>query len=364
MEKEKEKKEAENEAKSALVTFSIVTCLFLLICGVIVFVIDPFFHYHKPVGPLKAVITKPEYQCVGSIRHLDYDALILGSSVAENYNNRWFDELFEVKSIKGIQKSAETVDLLYYLNEAKKNHTLRKVFYSLDLPALCADPDKTFPNPNMPDFLFDENLWNDGLYLLNKDVLLEDIPYMIAMSIIGNYDEGESYNWWQYKNFSKEGAVLQYRYTYLWEEQPKVSNKTYQPVVDANISSLVQAVRENPDTEFYFLYPPYSMMRWDEVARGGVMEEYFYALRQSMEQLLECENAKLYYFQNDEEIICNLDHYMDTVHFSKEINAYMVNEMAEGNYQLTKENYESELEKMGCLIEDILKNRRNEFIPK
>ena len=53
---------------------------------------DPFYHFHAPLPGMKAVVTQSEYQCIGTIRNFEYDSVLLGSSTAENYNNRWFDE--------------------------------------------------------------------------------------------------------------------------------------------------------------------------------------------------------------------------------------------------------------------------------
>ena len=55
----------------------------LLLTAVIgtVILFDPFYQYHKPLPGLKAVLTDKEYQCVGTLRNFDYDALIVGSSV-------------------------------------------------------------------------------------------------------------------------------------------------------------------------------------------------------------------------------------------------------------------------------------------
>ena len=68
--------------------------LLILIIGLVV-VFDPFYQYHKPLPGLKSVLTDKEYQCVGTLRNFDYDSLIVGSSVCENYNNNWFSEGFD-----------------------------------------------------------------------------------------------------------------------------------------------------------------------------------------------------------------------------------------------------------------------------
>ena len=56
-----------------LVIFILVVAFF--VAGV-VFLFDPFFHYHKPIRPLKAVLTQAEYQVIGTLRTFDYDSLI------------------------------------------------------------------------------------------------------------------------------------------------------------------------------------------------------------------------------------------------------------------------------------------------
>ena len=64
--------------------FFIRTCILLTALIGIVVLFDPFYHYHKPLPGLKAVLTDKEYQCVGTLRNFDYNALIVGSSVCEN----------------------------------------------------------------------------------------------------------------------------------------------------------------------------------------------------------------------------------------------------------------------------------------
>lgn len=65
--------------------------------------------------------------------------------------------------------------------------------------ALGGDPDIEFPDESMPLYLYDRNPFTDVNYVLNKDVIFEDIPYMLAETFLDDYDEGTSYNWAQYK---------------------------------------------------------------------------------------------------------------------------------------------------------------------
>ena len=158
----------------------------IILVGAVVFVFDPFYHYHKPWLGLKAVLTDKEYQCVGTLRHFDYDALLVGSSVMENNNNAWYDEAYGVTSIKAIRSYGATADLCYLMEEAYESHDIKYVFYNIDPSSLTSSPETTYESTGCPMYLYDHNPFNDLQYLFNKDVLFEKIPYEIANSYLGD----------------------------------------------------------------------------------------------------------------------------------------------------------------------------------
>lgn len=318
-----------------------VICL-LLVCGVVI-LIDPFYHYHKPVLGLKAVLTDKEYQCIGTLKNFDYDSVVVGSSVCENYNNRWFDEKFGVTTIKAIRSYGATADLTYFLNTAYENHDLKFVFYNIDPGALAGEPYLTFEETGCPMYLYDNNPVNDIQYLLNKDVLLEKIPYMISKSYIGNYDEGESYNWWQWKYFSEKDMIGMYI------RRPDIAepNKEdcYEKQCRANIELIENIVVAHPETEFVFFYPPYSILWWDNIYRDGDMDSYLYNMKLCTSELIKYDNVTFYSFIDNEEICADLNNYMDVLHFSADINHYIVDCIGMGN-EITGENIDVRFEKI------------------
>ncbi len=315
---------------------------------------DPFYHFHAPLPEMKAVVTQSEYQCIGTIRNFEYDSVLLGSSTAENYNNRWFDEAFGCTTVKAIKSSGTTADLKFYLDEAFGAHDIKNIFYSLDLFALDGDPETNFVNDSMPLYLYDKNPFNDVKYLFNKDVLFKDIPYLLAMNLSGGYDEGTSYNWWQYKTFSEEEARKHYEQKETVE--PMQSESLWKDRVDANIRILEEYVKGHPETAFYFFLPPYSELWWDSVYRSGQLEEYLYARQAAMEALTAYENAKVFDFQTDEAIVLNLDNYMDPVHFSADVNHLMAQEAAkeDSEYLVKKEEIAGRAERMRELVKIIV----------
>lgn len=331
-------------AQKFLKQFFTASVILLLACVLAVVVFDPFFQYHKPLKGLKAVLTDKEYQCVGSLKTFDYDSVIAGSSVSENYNNGWFDQGFGCKSIKAIRSYGATADLCYLLDIAFEHQDLKYVFYNLDPSALEADPETTYELTGCPMYLYDDNYVNDVRYWLNKGVLMEKIPYLIANSLMGDYDENNSYNWAQWKEFNSDMILgLYIRKPFVSEMKPR---DYYEDLLRKNLDLLTDRITAHPETEFYIFVPPYSMLWWDNIYREGDTEAYLYNMEQAMKTLLAYENVKMFYFQNDREIITDLENYMDILHFSPEINRYICDSLIAGKRQVNSENYAEEIRSM------------------
>ncbi len=337
-------------------SFFIRSIILLAAVIAVIVVFDPFYQYHKPLPGLKSVLTDKEYQCVGTLRNFDYNALIVGSSVCENYNNRWFDEGFSCQTIKAIRSYGATADLCFLLDIAYQNRDLKYVFYNIDPSSLSADTTTTYESTGCPMYLYDTSYLNDYSYVLNKTVLLEKIPYMLAFSMKSDYDEGNSYNWAQWKFFSAELAMGMYNR--LSSVKPMYEQTYYEDKLAGNLALLTNQVNSHPETTFKFFFPPYSMLWWDNIYRSGERDAYLYNEKQAIAALLAYDNVEIYYYQDEEDIITDLDNYMDMIHFSKEINELICNKMIAGEGRLTKENYEARLQNMYDLSERIV----NEYI--
>ena len=74
----------------------------LLLCAVAVLNawVDPFFHYRAPREGIAYDMQSDRYLNDGILKHLDYDAVILGSSVTQNFQTSQCDELFGCHSVK------------------------------------------------------------------------------------------------------------------------------------------------------------------------------------------------------------------------------------------------------------------------
>jgi hypothetical protein len=91
----------------------------ILLIGMIVFLLDPFYHYHKPWFGLKAVLNDKEYQCVGTLKNFDYDALIQGDVTAIT---KYFETVHSNIWIYTVTMEQEAT--LYYMNKEEFNEFL------------------------------------------------------------------------------------------------------------------------------------------------------------------------------------------------------------------------------------------------
>lgn len=341
-----------SRAQTFLIRFFAAVIILCLLAALTVFVFDPFYHYHKPWFGMKAVLNDKEYQCIGTLRNFDYDALIVGSSVVENNDNSWYDEAYDCHSIKAIRSYGATADLCYLMDAAFEDHQIKEVFYNIDPSSLSGEPVTTYESTGCPMYLYDRNPFNDIDYLLNKDVLLKEIPYEIVNSIHGDYDENLSYNWAKWKTFDKASALgLYFRPV---ETTPMLPENTYDSNLSANIKLLTTEIEAHPDTQFHFFFPAYSMLWWDGIYRTGERDAYIHCEKECVKALLSYDNVEIFCFQNVPEIVTNLDNYLDSIHFSPEINKWMLDQMKSGNYKLTTDNYEQVLDDMSSFTDKIV----------
>ena len=325
----------------------LITTEFLLVAAVI-WLADPFYQYHEPFGNMEAVLNDRDNQMPGTIRNFTYDSVLVGSSVAENFDSSYLDDCYKCKTLKVIKASGSMADLLYYLEMAHEYRELKQVFWCLDLFALDADTEVTLYRKDIPRYLHTPTILDDTEYLLNKEVLLMKLPYMIAAAKTGKNTGGQAYNWSEGKEFSAAKAMEAYQKP---EQQLGAQDFAAQKsVIAQNLEALITEIASHPESKYIFLIPPYSMMWWDCAQVNGLLEEEFYILEQLFPAILSYENVEVYYFQSEKEIVCNLDLYMDMVHYAPQVNQLMLEKMVSGENRVTADNWIDVITKMRDLV--------------
>lgn len=330
-------------------------CVFIIIelavVALVVCVFDPFYQYHEPFWGMKAVLNDRDNQMAGSVRNFSYDSVLMGSSVAENFDSSFLDENYNCKTLKLIKSSGSVADLLYYLNMAQREHELKNVFWCLDIPSINSSPLPTLYNDDIPRYLHTETVLDDAPYLFNKDILFMKIPLMLASAYQDINTGGNAYNWAEDKEFSAARALQAYdRPAHIMPEQEFSGDKED---IEQSVALIEEQIEMHPEIQYRFIIPPFSMLWWDCAYTNGTLEKNFYILEQTIPRLLAYDNVEVYFFQNEDNIICNLDNYMDMVHYSPAINQYMLEQVYEGREKVTEENWNEIISELRKLVRKI-----------
>ena len=332
----------------------------LIVVAGIVILFDPFYHYHDALFGMKHVLQDRDYQVAGTIDHFSYDAILLGTSTAENNDLGQFRQNFQCEPLKAIRAGGSNADFLTYLDRAYQGHSLQKVFYFIDYMALEGALKPTFDRMDT-DFITNANPLDDVKYLFNKDILFKNIPLQFVYSYALPYEEDNPYSWYQSKTFST--AAITGRYSPREEFLEETFHEdAYQNFI-TNVELISERIQAHPETEYYVIFSPISVLWWDDSYRLGEIRQKLRETQEFVKAMEAFENVKVYYFHNDRDLAENLDHYMDTVHFSYEVNREICDRVARDENRITAENCEMLTEDLYQMVEEFSRNGVRQYYP-
>ena len=321
----------------------------VMLIGVFVYLVDPFYHYHKPLFGMEPYLYNTVYQTPGVARNLEYDSVILGSSMTENFRTGWFDDELGWKTAKLSYSGARTDDLAAIMGQVfAENREVKNVFRDLNDYQLAEDYTTAFAK--RPEYLYDNNIFNDVQYLLNKDVILASCGRVIAgiQGVPGNMDS--AYCWEEPELFGVDKVRIEYDSV---SAQNAAADLSTQEDIEKSIDNCIKNmdnirpfIEAHPETKFYFFYPPYSMAYWQTLQESGRLEKMIRLYATSMEELMQYENVSVYYFQDETDFITDLDNYRDLCHYTPEMNRYIFECVKEDSHRIDESNYQEKLDAM------------------
>ena len=319
----------------------------LLIAGGTTFIVDPYFHYRAPINGLSYSVENADYANDGISRNFEYEAMITGPSTTTGFKVKEANELFGKQFIRitflgeGFYRIGQNVR-----RAIEYNDNLEMIFWSID-PIWFVTNEKWEGRESYPEYLLNDNRWDDVNYLLNGQIFFNDTIPEIVRTMKGVLPDNID----QYADCTegnREIVLSNYQRSEklncaVSDEETNVMKDELRKNIEENI---VSVVKENPDIVFNLYIPPLSILWWDELNQSG---EALLMRRIDMEQLVIellvlYENVQLFSFEDATQIVCDLDNYYDTVHFSNTVSSFMLSEMKKGNHLLTKDNYMDYLE--------------------
>lgn len=328
----------------------------LALCGLLVVYLDPFFHYHMPLKDFYYVLDEQRSQNNGITKRFDYDAIITGTSMTENFKTSEFDALFGARSIKVPYAGATFKEQNDNLEVAFQTHDdIRFVLRGLDLSMIAQDPGAMRDDMGTyPAYLYNRNPFDDVKYLFNRDVILRYCGMMIFHRLRGVRGGVTTFDAYSYTgdNFNYDVmSALEGDTTFLDpEEIIPLTQKERQNAV-TNIEAYVCALaRAHPETTFYYFVPPYSMAYWGKDKEAGTLDRSLELHRMLIEEMVKVENIHVFGFGTMTEITADLNNYHDRGHYGPWINTLILEEMCEGKRRITPENADAYLTEFEALV--------------
>lgn len=308
--------------------------------------VDPFFHYHGPYKGLQYPIDNERYQNDGITRHFDYDAVITGSSMTENFKTSQFDRLFGTKSVKVPFSGGRYKEINDNLTRAyESGHDPKIVLRCLDYSLLVKDKDEVYPNAEYPTYLTDDDPFNDIKYLLNLSVFFDDTLKVLSYTKEGHKTTSfDKYaNWMADSTFGAEAVFSTYKLGKPAAKEKKLTASDKELIRGNLEQNVISQAEAHPETTFYLFFPPYSIAYWDQLNNENKINWRIDAEKYAIDMLLKCPNIKLFSFCTRYDITADLDNYKDQAHFKSWINDSILEWISRGEYQITKENEEAYL---------------------
>lgn len=330
------------KAKGFFITVlaGILACFGVLI--LLLSVEDPFFVLSGIGEDETALFDNQRYQMPGLIRHQDYSAVVMGTSLVANYRASWFTEGIGEQTLKITIPDGWVSEFDAALGLAFRTHP------QLDTVYFCFDPNILIRSDSqrtveLPQYLYNSNPLDDVEYLLNADTYQLALRSRLGRKEAKTVTLDEAYVWDGSYTFSKASALAGY-------PRPEVSGTVldagaYLDVADENLDMVCGWIEAHPDVRFHIWFPPYSILYWDKTTREGTAEAILTAVEHAAGRLLDYDNVELHSFLYSKPIT-NLDNYTDHIHCSGKITAWAAGKLIAGEGRLTKDNYQSEIDRL------------------
>lgn len=332
--------------KSKVMFFCIELIAFLCFFGGVTIVVDPYFHFHPPIdGLVYSFSADPRYINDGISKNWDYNAVITGTSMTQNFKPSEFDQHFGVKSVKMSYEGASFYEIGNNLRKSfDSDNDIKLVLWSLDTGRLGWDANYLDENFNYPQYLTD-NCWiNDVNYIFNKDVLIKDTLRTIFKTIVRKpYITLDEYNSWDKKYYGKYGkdyVLAQYTRNEKKEMKQRQLSVEEKIAIQRNLEkNIIPLIINNKATTFLFFFPPISIVGLDSYYNTGDIKTLFEKQEYAYTLLSQYENVEVFAWQDNMKLVTDLNNYRDPWHYSGRINSEMLCWIEQKKGILTENNY-------------------------
>ena len=320
--------------------------ILLLLSGA-AYIVDPFMQFRSRDN---VYLLEEWYVGGGLIKTYDYDTLILGSSVTQNFDMDVFRQELGVKPLHVGLGGMTPEEMAEFLNLAYDTGKANTYYLCVDLPVLKGDNDPS----RTPEHLLKNDLLSRLRYLLSYEVWFRYLPVDVALTVLDKlgvelpakfaYKRSiDKLGDWRldFPNSGEEYLIHHHR-NGIFQVSHVDTEGLYEGAIECIDTFFEQCDFEKGEHIFFF--PPYSSVCWIEYQLREQFDIYLQIKQYFIDKAME-QGVTVYDFQAAE-LTMDPDNYRDTIHYMPSINDWMVECFASGDYVVTEENRQTTEEKL------------------
>lgn len=335
-----------------IIGFLVIVVYALTVAAHEIIAVDPYFHYHAPnTQSYFYPLNNQRSQNDGICKHFDYEGLITGTSMTENFKTTEAEELFGMQFVKVSYSGGTYNEINRSLAvAAAHNPDLKCIIRGLDMGRFIEDKDSLRNDlGTYPAYLYDDSWINDAEYVFNRDVLFSRVYPMTKENdtpgFAGGITSFDAYSNWMGNYTFGHHTLFPDGFTAKDTASPVELTREDIDLIKGNIQQNVVALAEKyPDITFYYFFTPYSAAWWQVLLTAGTLDRQIDAEKTVIEEILKCDNIKLFSFNCLFDVTTDLNNYKDVYHYGEWINSLILRFMHDGKCQLNEDNYQSYIE--------------------
>jgi hypothetical protein len=311
----------------------------------IVYAVDPL-QFFRRAAYAPVFSTNERYQIPGLARNYDYDTVIAGTSMAQNFYLGYADKVLGARTLKIAISGSSAHEQFLALNVAIRTGKVKRVIWGVDQWVFRGTPGRVRDDLGVfPYYLYETNPLGYLWYLFNASNLsrsievLTDRSRLLGASTKRIPDDWNTFD--KYYHFNRVNAVKDYFKDYFNPVNFEgLGDSSMLEATDLGVMSrslednAIALIKGHPEIQFDIYFPPYSILNAKFYQMNSpIMYERLLAFQSLViKQLIASKNVRVFDFSDDASITHNLDLYKDMGHFDASINELIVRSIATGDH--------------------------------
>lgn len=354
-------------SKTFLKAFIISSFVMLFCIGFFGYIIDPFFQYR--VNTNSHYILNPRLVNGGLAKNYDYNTVLLGSSMVQNYNMSLLSEKYpEVKPVK-LSSGGMNIPEMEYLYSFVNIGNTKDFIINIDIALF----NQYGIGNRYPKYLYENGILNKLKYLYGYETWMQFIPADIGMTLYFKIKKDVPLAWRMKTsiddignnsfdvNYSAENVKTQYINGISVSPQVMKDMKVR---MESTLDSLLahMEISKHKDIKYTFVFSSYSALYWYHAKKNNYYEpfmDFVYYFNRSIEKF---DNVRIAFFFDRKEIT-DLNYYSDITHFGPVLSDTILTNLYNPKYELSSLNIERRMSTVDSLVNSFIEKNKD-WLPK